>query len=189
MRKIIASEFITVDGVIEDPGGSEKKDFGGWAFQFESGPAGDKFKLDEVMEAGTLLLGRVTYQGFAGAWPSRTGEFADKMNGMEKVVISTTISNPSWNNTRVIKDHVIEQVEKLKSQPGSDILVAGSAQLVRLLANNDLIDEFRLMVYPVILGKGKRLFKVGMGRLPLQLAKSTQIGDGIMILIYQPRNG
>ncbi len=187
MRNIIASEFITVDGVIEDPGGSEKTDFGGWAFQFERGPEGDKFKLDEVMEAGALLLGRVTYQGFAEAWPSRTGDFADKMNGLEKYVVSKSLGHADWNNTQLIKGNIGEEISRLKNTPGKDILVAGSAQLVRTLQQQNLVDELRLMVYPVILGKGKRLFENGIGMLPLELTYCKAIGDGILILVYHPK--
>ncbi len=186
MRKIIVSEFVTLDGVMEDPGGADHFERGGWAFQFERGPAGDKFKLDEVMEASALLLGRKTYESFAAAWPSRTGEFADKMNGMPKSVISTTLDHAAWNNTTIIKSNVAEEAAKLKAMPGQDILVAGSGQLVRTLMQHDLIDEFRLMVYPVILGKGKRLFEEENTRHNLQLAEVKPVGSGIMILIYHP---
>ncbi|HTX91787.1 MAG TPA: dihydrofolate reductase family protein [Anaerolineales bacterium] len=159
MRRIIVSEFLSLDGVMEDPGGAEKTKRGGWAFQFERGPEGDKFKLDEVMEAGALLLGRVTYEGFAEAWPSRDGEFADKMNGMPKYVVSTTLKKAAWNNTQVIKSNLPEALSGLKAGPGGDILVAGSGRLAQTLAQHGLVDEYRLMVYPVILGAGKRLFE------------------------------
>ncbi len=185
-RKIIVSEFVTLDGVMEDPGGADHFERGGWAFQFERGPEGDKFKLDEVMEAGALLLGRKTYEGFAAAWPSRTGEFADKMNGMPKYVVSTTLGTAGWNNSTIIKSNVAEKAAKLKATPGQDILIAGSGQLVRTLMQHDLIDEYRLMVYPVILGKGRRLFEEGNTRHNLQLAEVKPVGSGIMILIYHP---
>ena len=167
MRKIIASEFITLDGVMEDPGGAEKFERGGWAFQFERGPVGDKFKLDEVMSSDALLLGRVTYEEFASAWPSRTGEFADKMNGMAKYVVSTTLQKPIWNNTIMIKNNIPEEVTQLKGMPGEDILIAGSGKLFNTLMRAGLIDEYRLMVYPVILGKGKRLFNQEIDMLAL----------------------
>ena len=154
MAKIVVSQFVSVDGVIEDPGGSEKWDRGGWAFKYERGPEGDQFKVDEVMASDALLLGRVTYEGFAEAWPSRSGEFADKFNGMRKYVVSSTIGEPEWNNTTVIADDVAGEVAKLKQAAGGDILVNGSASLVRTLIENELADEIRLMVFPVVLGEG-----------------------------------
>jgi len=184
MRKVIVSEFVTLDGVMEDPGGAEKFERGGWAFQFERGPEGDKFKYDEIMASDALLLGRVTYEGFAEAWPSRTGEFADKMNGMAKYVVSTTVKQPSWNNSLVIKSNIRDEVSKLKAMPGQDILVAGSAQLVHTLRQHNLIDEYRLMVYPVILGKGKRLFNDGSDMHALRLVEVKQAGSGILTLVY-----
>ncbi len=186
MGRIVVSEFVTLDGVMEDPGGAEGFPRGGWAFQFERGPEGDKFKLDEVMDAGTLLLGRLTYKGFAEAWPSRTGEFADKMNNMPKVVVSSTLKDPAWNNTRVIKGSVVEELARLKSASDGDILVAGSGQLVNTLAANDLVDAYRLMVYPVLLGDGKRLFREGNPKAALRLVESKAVGSGILILIYHP---
>jgi dihydrofolate reductase len=186
MRKIIVSEFITLDGVIQDPGGAEKFERGGWAFQFERGPEGDKFKLDEVMDSDGLLLGRVTYEGFASAWPSRKGEFADKMNGMPKYVVSTTLKAAAWNNTKVINWKIEEEVSQLKSMSGQNILVAGSARLVNSLMQHNLIDEYRLMVYPMILGMGKRLFEHGDEVHALKLVASKPIGSGILILIYHP---
>jgi dihydrofolate reductase len=158
MSKIVVSQFITLDGVVEDPGGSEGFERGGWAFQFERGAEGDKFKLDELMASDALLLGRVTFEGFAAAWPTRTGDFADKFNTMRKYVVSTTLDDPSWSNSTVIKGDVAEEVAGLKEQPGGDILVNGSVQLVRTLLEHDLVDELRLMVFPVVLGAGKRLF-------------------------------
>ena len=160
MRRIVVTEFVTLDGVMEDPGGSEKFERGGWAFQFDRGPEGDKFKADELFASDATLLGRVTYQGFAAAWPSRTGEFADKMNSMLKYVVSTTLEHADWNNSTLIKRNIVAEVSRLKALPGQDILVAGSGQLVRTLMQHDLVDEYRLMVFPVILGKGKRLFNV-----------------------------
>ena len=186
MARIVVSEFVTLDGVMQDPGGSEGSPRGGWAFQFDRGPAGDKFKLDELVAADALLLGRTTYQGFAEAWPSRTGEFADKMNGMQKYVVSTTLKDPSWNNTRVIDSNVVDELRKLRLLPGGDILVAGSGQLVHTLAENDLVDEYRLMVFPVVLGEGKRLFKDGSQRSALKLVESQPVGSGVMTLVYHP---
>jgi dihydrofolate reductase len=186
VSSIVVSQFVTLDGVFEDPGGSEKLERGGWALQFDRGPEGDKFKLDEVM-ASDALLGRVTYEGFAEAWPSREGEFADKFNNMRKYVVSTTLGEPTWNNSIVIRDDVPGEVANLKQQEGGAILVNGSAQLVRTLMEHDLVDEYRLMVFPVVLGTGKRLFREGLERTELRLAEATPVGpDGVVVLTYRP---
>jgi dihydrofolate reductase len=186
--RVVVSEFVTLDGVMEDPGGAEGFDRGGWAFQFDRGPEGDKFKLDEVFETDALLLGRVTYQGFAEAWPSRTDEagFADKMNSMPKFVVSTKLEDAEWNNSTLIKENVAEEVSKLKQQPGGNILIAGSGQLVHTLMQHDLIDEYRLMVFPIVLGNGKRLFPDGSDATALRLVDSKPVGSGVLILTYQP---
>jgi dihydrofolate reductase len=188
VRRIVVTEFVTVDGVMEDPGGAEKFERGGWAFQFDRGPEGDKFKLDEIMEADASLLGRVTYQGFAEAWPSRTGEFADKMNGMKKYVVSTTLNEDdlTWDNSTLIKGDVAAQVSRLKRQPGGDILVAGSRRLVQTLLEHDLVDEVRLMVFPVVLGCGKRLFGDDSKMQALRLVEARPVGSGVLILVYRP---
>jgi dihydrofolate reductase len=189
VSKIVVSQFMTLDGVIEDPGGSESSDRGGWAFEFDRGPEGDKFKLDEVMAADSLLLGRVTYEGFAAAWPDRTDEvgFADKFNGMRKYVVSNTLEDPSWNNSTVINGDVAAEIAKLKQEPGGDMLVNGSAQLVQTLMENGLVDEYRIMVFPVVLGEGKRLFGDLGQSTPLRLADSKPVGDdGVVILTYEP---
>ncbi len=187
MSKLVVTQFVSVDGVIEDPGGSEGWDRGGWAFQFNRGDEGDKFKLDEVMAADSLLLGRVTYEGFAEAWPSREGEFADKFNNMPKYVVSTTMDKAEWNNSTVLKEDVAEAVSKLKQQEGGDILVNGSAQLLQTLVEHDLVDEYRLMVFPLVLGGGKRLFGDTSKTAALKLTDSKPVGsDGVLILIYQP---
>src|SRR6478736_8754602 len=154
MRKVIVSEYVTVDGVMEDPGGAEGFEHGGWAFKFERGEEGDKFKLDETMESDALLLGRVTYEGFAAAWPSRDGEFADKFNNMPKFVVSSTLEDPEWNNSTVLKGDVAEEVGKLKERQDGDVVVHGSPQLVQTLLEHDLVDELRLMVFPLVLGTG-----------------------------------
>jgi dihydrofolate reductase len=187
MAKVVVTQFVTVDGIFEDPGGSEEFERGGWAFQFDRGPEGDKFKLDEVMASDALLLGRTTYEGFAAAWPSRTGEFADKFNGMRKYVVSSTLTDPEWNNSTVISGNVADEVRTLKQANGGDILVNGSAQLVETLMANDLVDEYRLMVFPVVLGKGKRLFGDPEAAKPLELAEARPVGpDGVVILTYRP---
>jgi dihydrofolate reductase len=183
MRRIVVSEFVTLDGVMEDPGGAEAFDRGGWAFQFERGPDGDKFKLDEVLEADALLLGRKTYEGFAKAWPTVTDEvgFAEKMNSMPKYVVSSTLESADWNNSTVINGDVVEEVAKL----GGNILVAGSAQLVQTLMDHDLVDEYRLMIYPVLLGSGKRLFKDGVDQTALQLVETNQTGQVATVVLQR----
>jgi dihydrofolate reductase len=186
MGKVVVSQFVSVDGVIEDPGGSEDWERGGWAFKFDRGEEGDRFKLDEVMASDALLLGRVTYEGFADAWPSREGEFADKFNNMPKFVVSTSLKKPEWNNSTVISGDVAAEVGKLKEQFANDVAVHGSAQLVNTLKEHDLVDEYRLMVFPVVLGKGKRLFRDGGDLTSLKLSEAKQVGtDGVIILTYQ----
>jgi dihydrofolate reductase len=186
MGQIVVTEFVSLDGVFEDPGGSESYKHGGWSFQIDRGDDGNKFKLDEAMESDALLLGRVTYQGFADAWPSRTGEFADKFNGMPKYVVSTTLTTLEWNNSHLIEGDVASEVPKLKEQFGGDVVVHGSGQLVNTLKERDLVDEYRLMVFPVVLGAGKRLFRDEGDLVPLKLAETKQVGpDGVVILTYQ----
>ena len=186
MGKLVVTEFVSVDGVFEDPGGAEDYEHGGWTFEYDRGDDGNKFKLDEVMEAEVQLLGRVTYEGFAEAWPEREGPFADKLNSDPKYVVSTTLKDPEWQNTTVISENVPEEITKLKDETDGVILVAGSGTLVRTLLENDLIDELRLMVFPTILGRGKRLFPDGIDRLKLKLAESKTVGpDGVQVQIYQ----
>ena len=158
MGRIVVTEFVSLDGVIEDPGGSEDFKYGGWSFEIDRGEEGDKFKLDEALEADALLLGRRTYEGFAAAWPSRDGEFADKFNNMPKYVVSSTLKDPEWSNSTVLEGDLAEEVSKLRQEVDGDIVVHGSAQLVQALVENGLVDELRLMVFPVVLGAGKRLF-------------------------------
>jgi dihydrofolate reductase len=187
MGKVVVSEFITVDGVVEDPGGSEKFERGGWAFEFNRGEDGDRFKLDEVMASQALLLGRRTYEGFAAAWPSREGEFADKFNTMPKYVVSSTLSEPEWNNSHLLGSDLAAEVTRLKEEIDGDILVNGSVQLVSALADAGLVDEWRLMVFPVVLGKGKKLFEDDGPKAPLALTDSRPVGDdGVQILVYAP---
>jgi dihydrofolate reductase len=184
MGRIVVTEFISLDGVIEDPGGSEDYRYGGWTFEIDRGEEGNQFKLDETFEAEAQLLGRVTYEGFAEAWPSREGEFADKFNSMPKYVVSSTLGEPDWNNSTVLRGDVAEEVAKLKSEIDGVILVAGSAQLVQALIDNDLVDELRLMVFPVVLGEGKRLFGEVSEKKSLHLADSTTMGAGVVLLTY-----
>jgi dihydrofolate reductase len=186
MARIVVSQFVSLDGVLEDPGGSEGWERGGWAFKYERGPEGDQFKLDEVMASDALLLGRVTYEGFAEAWPSRSGDFADKFNGMRKYVVSGSMDAAEWNNSVVVKpDQIVETVTKLRQEPGGDVLVNGSAQLVEALRANDLVDEYRLMVFPTVLGAGKRLFAGDGATTGLRLMDAKPAGE-TLILVYEP---
>jgi len=184
MARVVVTEFVSLDGVMEDPGGAEDFKYGGWSFEFSRGDEGDAFKLDETRRSEALLLGRVTYEGFAQAWPTRTGEFADKFNGMPKYVVSSTLDQPAWNNSTVLKGDVIEAVSNLRAQLDGDIVVHGSAQLVQFLLEHDLVDELRLMVFPVVLGSGKRLFGDTSDKKSLRLVDSKRVGDGVAILIY-----
>ncbi len=181
MGKLVVSEFISVDGVIEEPA---------WTFEFDRGEEGDRFKGEELRAADAQLLGRVTYQGFAKAWPSMADDwFGEKMNSMPKYVVSTTLTDEDadWTNSTVIRDDVPGQVARIKEQVTGDLLVAGSAQLVRDLAEHDLVDEYRLMVFPIVLGAGKRLFEAGAPRTTLRLADAKPVGpDGVLVLTYAP---
>ena len=185
MARIVVTEFVSLDGVIEAPGGGEDFRHGGWSFEIERGEEGDQFKLDETMGSDALLLGRRTYEGFAAAWPTRDGEFADKFNSMPKYVVSSTLENPEWTNSTVLKGDVAEEVGKLKNELDGDIVVHGSAQLVQALLEHDLVDELRLMVFPVVLGDGKRLFGETSDKKPLRLTDSKVVGDGVAIQIYE----
>jgi len=186
MGKLVVTEFVSIDGVFEDPGGSEGAEHGGWTFEYNRGEEGDKFKLDELMDSDVQLLGRVTYEGFAEAWPSREGPFADKLNSDPKYVVSTTLTDPAWQNTTVISDDVAAEIAKLKEETEGTILVAGSATLLRTLLEHDLVDQLRLMVYPTILGRGKRLFPDGIDRLKFALAETRTVGpDGVQVQVYE----
>ncbi|MDQ3962784.1 MAG: dihydrofolate reductase family protein [Actinomycetota bacterium] len=184
MGKIVVTEFISLDGVVEDPGGSEDFKYGGWSFEFSRGEEGENFKLDETRESEALLLGRVTYEGFADAWPTRGGEFADLFNSMPKYVVSSTLENTSWNNSTVIKGDIAQEVAALREQLSGDIVVHGSVQLVQYLLEHDLVDELRLMVFPVVLGRGKTLFGETSDKKTLELVDSKTVGDGVNIQVY-----
>ena len=190
MGKLVVTEFITLDGVIEAPGGGEGFEHDGWSFKFNRGDEADKFKQDELMAADAQLLGRVTYQGFARAWPAMGGnDFGDKMNSMPKYVVSNTLTDAdaNWTNSTVIRHDAAGQIARLKEQIAGDIVVAGSAKLVQFLAKHDLVDEYRLMLFPVVLGTGKRLFADGTAHTTLRLVDSKPVGpDGVIILTYQP---
>jgi dihydrofolate reductase len=186
MGKLVVTEFVSVDGVFQDPGGSESYEHGGWTFEYDRGQDGDAFKLDELVEAEVQLLGRVTYEGFAAAWPSREGPFAEKLNSDPKVVVSSTLTHPEWQNTTVLSGDVVKGISRLKEQTDGVILVAGSGTLVATLLAADLVDELRLMVFPTILGRGRRLFPDGIDRLKLELTETRTVGpDGVQIQIYR----
>ena len=174
--RIVITEFITLDGVIEDP---HK-----WSFPFWNDET-EKFKGDELFASDAHLIGRITYEGFAAAWPSRTGDFADRMNNLPKYVVSTTLEKADWNNSHVIRKNVAEEISKIKQKPGRDILVHGSATLAETLRQNNLVDEYHLLVYPIVLGTGKRLFKQP-DRSDLKLVESKSFGTGVVMLRYQP---
>jgi dihydrofolate reductase len=190
MGRIVVSEFVSLDGVMEDPGGSEGTRNAGWTFRFDRGTEGDRFKLDEVLDAEALLLGRVTYQGFAAAWPTMEDPvgFAAKMNAMPKYVVSNSLSDAdaSWHNSTVLRGDAVTEVRALKDAVAGDLLVAGSASLVQTLVEHRLVDEFRLMVFPIVLGSGKRLFGDVSGAPVLALDEVSTIGAGIVILTYHP---
>ena len=179
MRKIIVTEYLTLDGVFEEPGH--------WSFEFWSDEAAT-YKYDELFSSDAQLLGRVTYEGFAKAWPTMegTGDFGERMNSMPKYVVSTTLNNAAWNNTTILRNNVVAEITKLKEQSGQPILVAGSGKLVQTLMQHDLVDEYRLMVYPLILGSGKRLFPGGAHGLKLQLVETKPFRSGVVVLTYQP---
>ena len=185
MGQIVITEFVSLDGVMEDPGGSEDFEHGGWTFEIGQGEDGAQFKLKETFDSEALLLGRVTYEGFAAAWPERDGEFADRFNSMPKYVVSSTLDEPEWTNSTVLKGDVVEEVSKLRQAPGGDIVVHGSRTLAQTLIEHDLVDELRLMVFPVVLGSGKRLFGDMPDKKRMRLATSQTVGDGVAILTYK----
>jgi dihydrofolate reductase len=185
MGRIVVTEYISVDGVVEAPSGSETFERVGWTDAFTRGPEGDQFKWDETSASDALLLGRVTYDGFAPVWPQIPGEFADKFNSMPKYVISSTLENPEWNNTTVLRGDVVEEATKLKEKYEGDIVVHGSPQLAQTLIEHDLVDAIHLQVYRVIVGAGKRLFAETSVTKRLRLAEAKTVGDGVHILIYE----
>lgn len=188
MGKLVVTEFVSLDGIIEDPGGAEGTRQGGWTFRFPA-PEGQQYKFDELQASDVQLLGRVTYEGFAAAWPGleeAAGDFARRMNAMPKVVVSTTLTEATWNNTTIIGGNVASEVARLKDQYEGDVLVAGSATLVDTLRELDLVDEYRLMVHPVVLGTGKRLFRDGAAGTDLQLVDSRKVGPDVLLLTYRP---
>ena len=186
MGRIIVTEFVSLDGVMEAPGGGEDFQRGGWTLDVDQGEDGAKFKLDETLDAEAVLLGRVTYERFAAAWPSQEGEFADRFNAMPKYVVSSTLQDPQWTNSTVLNGDVVEEAAKLRQNRDGDIVVHGSARLVQTLVEHDLVDELRLMVFPVVVGAGKHLFGDTGGMKRLRLVDARTVGDGVAILVYRP---
>jgi dihydrofolate reductase len=183
--RIVVTEFVSLDGVMEAPGGEDFK-YPGWSFEFDRGDDGNNFKLEETKQADALLIGRRTYESFAGAWPKREGEFADKFNSMPKFVVSTTLGDPEWNNTTVLDSgDATAQVRELKEQFDGELQVPGSHRLVQELIESDLVDQINLMVFPVILGTGKKVFDEKPERRNLRLKESKVVGDGVVVLVYE----
>jgi dihydrofolate reductase len=186
MGTIVISENVSLDGVIEDPAGVEGFRRGGWFFETDRGEDGERFTLDKTLETAALLLGRRSYEFFATTWPSRGGELADKLNSLPKYVVSSTLEDPDWNNSTVLKGDVVDGVSTLKQKLDGEIVVLGSPQLARTLIEHDLVDELRLMIYPVLLGAGARLFGETSNKKPMRLVDTQTVGDGIAILTYEP---
>jgi dihydrofolate reductase len=187
MGDVVVTEFISLDGVIEDPGGAEGYQHGGWSFKFDRGAEGDKFKGEELVAADAQLLGRVTYEGFAAAWPNMRGDdFGEKMNSMPKYVVSTTLQHADWENSTILRGDLAREIPELKERYEGDILIAGSASLVQSLASLDLVDEYRLMTFPVTLGGGKRLFEDDGQMRVLKLVESKTAGDSLILRYRKP---
>ena len=184
--RIVVTEFVSLDGVMEAPGGEPEFKYPGWTFEFDRGDDGNQFKLDETRQADALLIGLRTYESFAGAWPKREGEFADKFNAMPKFVVSTTLKDPEWNNTTALgSGDATAQVRELKEEFDGELQVPGSHRLVQELIEGDLVDQINLMVFPVILGRGKKAFEEKPERRNLRLKESKVVGDGVLVLIYE----
>ena len=185
MGKLVVTEFVSLDGVMQAPGGEEFK-YPGWSFAFDRGEDGNEFKLRETLETDVLLLGRVTYESFAGAWPEREGEFADKFNTMPKYVVSSTLTEPEWNNTTVLTGNASEKAARLKEEIDGIVQVPGSLRLVQELLDSDLVDELHLMVFPVVLGTGRRLFGETSDKSDWRLTEARPVGaDGVLVLVYE----
>jgi dihydrofolate reductase len=185
MGRIVVTEYMSVDGVVEAPSGAEAFERVGWSDGFSRGPDGNQFKVDETMASDAQLLGRVTYEGFAASWPQFKGEFADYFNSMPKYVVSSTLTDPQWTNTTVLGGDVVDEVTKLKQRYARNIVVHGSPQLAQTLIEHDLVDALHLLVYPVIVGAGKRLFDGTTETKRLRLAEARTFGDGVHLLIYE----
>jgi dihydrofolate reductase len=185
VRKLIVSEFVTLDGVIEAPGGEPSHPHTGWVGDL-MGPNAQEYKSQEVFEAESLLLGRVTYESFAGAWPTYEGPMADRMNSMRKDVISSTLQDPEWNGTAVITGDVIAGVTKLKESEGGPIMVNGSGTLLHALIEHDLVDVYRLMVFPLSIGGGLRFFPDTRKKTALRAVDTISFENGVVLTEYEP---
>lgn len=189
MGRIVVTEFVSLDGVMQDPGGAEDFKYGGWSFEFARGDDGDKFKYDELLDSEAFLLGRVTYDGFADAWPQRDGDFADRFNKMPKYVVGAKADPSRWTNTTVLDGDPVEAVRRVRDEHSGNIYVHGSRQLAQTLFEHDLVDQLNLMVFPVVLGTGERIFGETSDKKKLRLVDSKVVGDGVAILIYEPAAG
>jgi dihydrofolate reductase len=189
MGNLVITEYVSLDGVIEAPGGGEDFARAGWTFAIDRGPEGDAFKLDETRRTSALVFGRTTYEGMAAAWPNMTGEFADLFNGLPKFVVSSTVTEPAWQPTEVLSGDLRAGFTRLKERFDGDIVVHGSARLVQELVRLDLVDELRLMVFPIVIGAGKRLFDGTDDVRRFQLDSSAVVGDGVVILRYTSARG
>ena len=185
MGRIVVSENVSLDGVIQDPAGDEGFRVGGWVGLIKDSPELNKLALDEALGAEALLLGRRSYEWLAARWPSRSGELADRLNSLPKYIVSSTLEDPAWNNSTVLRGDVVDTVSKLKQELEGEILVAGSFQLLRALMENDLVDELRLKIFPVVLGAGDRLFGETSDKKPMRLVNTQTLGDGVAILTYE----
>jgi dihydrofolate reductase len=185
MGKIVISENVTLDGVIQDPAGDEDFKHGGWVGRIKDRPQLNKLALDEALGAEALLLGRRSYEWFAARWPSRSGELADRLNSMPKYVVSSTLEHPAWNNSTVLKGDVLTEVSKLKHELNGEIVVPASFQLVRTLMEHDLVDELRLKIFPVVLGAGERLFGETSDKKPIRLVDTQIVGGDVAFLTYE----
>ncbi|MBV9417312.1 MAG: dihydrofolate reductase family protein [Solirubrobacterales bacterium] len=189
MGRIVVTEFVSLDGVMQDPGGAEDFKHGGWSFEFSRGEEGDRFKYDEVLDSEALLRARVTYDGFADAWPQRDGDFADRFNSMPKYVVGSKADASRWTNTTVLDGDPVQAVRRVRAEHSGNIYVHGSGQLAQTLFEHDLVDQLNLMVFPVVLGTGKRIFAETSDKKKLRLVDSKVVGDGIAILIYESAAG
>ena len=185
MGKIVVSDNVSLDGVIQDPAGDEGFRRGGWVGLIKDRPGVGKLALDEALGADALLLGRRSYEWMAGRWPSRSGELADRLNSMPKYVVSSTLEDPDWKNSTVLKGAVVNEASKLKQEVDGDIVIVASFQLVRTLMEHDLVDELRMKVYPVVLGAGERLFGETSDTKPMRLVDTRTVDDDVAVLTYE----
>jgi dihydrofolate reductase len=185
MGKIVVSDNVSLDGVVQDPAGDEGFSRGGWVGLIRDRPRVNKLALDEALGAEGLLLGRRSYEWFAGRWPSRSGELADRLNSMPKYVVSSTLEDPGWNNSTVLRGDLVDEVSRLKQELSGDIVVPASFQLVRTLIEHDLVDELRLKIYPIVLGDGERLFGGTSDQKPMRLVNAKTLDGDIVYVIYE----